>query len=820
MIPKSPVHGQLEGYVKGEVGNYESKRVGAMLNLPVGETFAIRAAGSMTKRSGYDYNSFNKTDVNDRDLWSTRVSALWSPSEKLNFSMIWERFEEDDRRSRTGKQLCTTDPGPESVLGYDLGSLPMTRGVLSQTCLSKSLYKPEAYGVPNGLSLPHIIAAQGLSLGRIRAGLGNIPFITLLPIATDPYEGVVQSTNRREIATQLDPRFRASNDFFNFNVNLDVSDSLKFASQTSYTEDRYNSTQDYNRFVSNEVFGDSSGLFTGFFRNPTDGITPDGVFTDPQLGKSKRIVGMDMVKSKSDQWYQEFRFYSDNDSPLNFNIGLNYTEFKIKEDYYVFNNLFTALSHLVFGIWGTGQEIGNCDDFPGVVNCAYVDYNEIDNISGDGHNYFRSINVNKTRSLGLFGELYYDLPGDVKVTAGLRYTKDKKTAQMYKSQLLLAPGLIGGGYVGKGFRRSPDIVQDWGRLTGRLVVDWKPHFAFSDDALIYASYSRGYKGGGSNPPGIDANPETLTIFDNPLTFQPESVNAVEVGIKGSAVGRKLQFSANAFLYDYTGYQVSQIVDRLALNENYDALMWGAELELAYNITPRLRMSTNVGYLGSKIAKGEKSIDVMNRTQGNANWTVVRPWLQLASNCIAPTEIVHRILTDTQNPYNDTYATSVLTTLCGGSYMGNFLEDGYFEGLYGFSYDPAVDAPNQGRGFFADLGGNEMPNAPKWTFNIAGSYKVPVGDWSLGLHADYYMQSASWARVYNTSIDRIESWSNVNSKVTLENSRSGIEFQLYVKNIFNKSSITDVFINSDDSGLTANIFTVDPRIIGFGFNKKF
>src|SRR3546814_14582718 len=47
---------------------------------------------------------------------------------------------------------------------------------------------------------------------------------------------------------------------------------------------------------------------------------------------------------------------------------------------------------------------------------------------------------------------------------------------------------------------KPDIVQNWGEFTGRLGVDWKPDLSFTDDSLLYAFYSRGYKGGGANPP--------------------------------------------------------------------------------------------------------------------------------------------------------------------------------------------------------------------------------------------------------------------------------------------------------------------------------
>ena len=45
-------------------------------------------------------------------------------------------------------------------------------------------------------------------------------------------------------------------------------------------------------------------------------------------------------------------------------------------------------------------------------------------------------------------------------------------------------------------------------------------------------------------------------------------------------------------------------------------------------------------------------------------------------------------------------------------------------------------------------------------------------------------------------------------------------QVYVKNLFNSTPITDAFVNSDDSGLTTNVFTLDPRIIGVSITKRF
>jgi outer membrane receptor protein involved in Fe transport len=96
----------------------------------------------------------------------------------------------------------------------------------------------------------------------------------------------------------------------------------------------------------------------------------------------------------------------------------------------------------------------------------------------------------------------------------------------------------------------------------------------------------------------------------------------------------------------------------------------------------------------------------------------------------------------------------------------------------------------------------------------------MNDWELTLRGDYYRQGKSWARVYNTAIDRLKAWDNSNISVTLDRPESGFAMQVYVKNLFNKTPITDAFINSDDSGLTTNVFTLDPRVIGFNVTKSF
>src|SRR3546814_17898113 len=59
-------------------------------------------------------------------------------------------------------------------------------------------------------------------------------------------------------------------------------------------------------------------------------------------------------------------------------------------------------------------------------DCVYIDPNPIDSLDEQGHNYFLSRNYVRTKSWGFFGEAYWNVTDNVKVTAGLRLTRYSK----------------------------------------------------------------------------------------------------------------------------------------------------------------------------------------------------------------------------------------------------------------------------------------------------------------------------------------------------------------------------------------------------------
>jgi outer membrane receptor protein involved in Fe transport len=140
LITAKPKLNDFEGSIKGEVGNYNSRRLLAMLNVPlVDDVLGVRVAGSMTQRSGYDYNATTKNRINGRDLWSLRTTVAFEPVPWFRANMIWERFNENDNRSRTGKQLCHRDDGPTHVGGVDLADNVLCREGVAGTGQQVSL---------------------------------------------------------------------------------------------------------------------------------------------------------------------------------------------------------------------------------------------------------------------------------------------------------------------------------------------------------------------------------------------------------------------------------------------------------------------------------------------------------------------------------------------------------------------------------------------------------------------------------------------------------------------------------------------------------
>jgi len=819
---------QFEVMASAEVGNYHQRRLEGMINLPiVDDRLDIRFAGEWTKRQGYSFNENTNQRIDGRDLWSGRLTIGFKPMENLQAYLVWEHFQESDDRMRSAKQLCKTDPTPTSINGTPVpqasGGYSGLTSYVSQGCEAASLYSPESFEVPNGFALPY----YGATAGYTNPVFANV----------DPYLSTTQSPNLRVIQTLLNPIYKVKNDIAELDVEYAVIPQLTFTSQTAFSNDFLWSTEDYNRFNTRPGVFDTTSPSSGLKAVAANVLSSDGYFCDPQLGCSNRLVAQDLVKAKSWQGSQEFRLESRFSGPLNFSFGGNYLHYETHENYYVFINslsLFSAYlgAYAVGNIVGntnlvrpyvpgvttntdclrTGPQPGDVSSGYGILGCIVMDPHSLESVDDTGHNYFLSQNPYVLNSYASFGEANYAFTKDLKLMAGLRWTEDRKHFPIIPSWLLANSSY--------GYPVAKVIDQQWDELTGRLVANWTPNLAFTDQTLLYGSYSHGYKAGGANPPlpiptgpnnvGLDSGIVSAT---HPETFKPEFIDAFELGTKNTLLDGALTLNASAFYYNYENYQISEIVDRTSVNLNFDAHVRGAELEATYEPVPGLRFNLAGGYEDARLAKGSKAVDLMDRTAGQPGWIVLKPFVTNPSNCIVPAYIFTAIV----------QINSLSPTTCGmydPDDIANHTDPFAGRNLPGYpGFDPA-SAPNNGEGFDKDLSHNQMPNAPPFTLSAGAQYSRPItSEWAGTLRGDFYWQSDSFWRVFNDlSYDRLHGYTNFNLTLIFTN-QNGWQVMLYDKNIFNTTAITGAFLNSDDSGLTTNAFLTDPKLVGIRVTKN-
>jgi len=836
-----------EARLSGDVSNYNSSRFEGMINIPlIEDKAALRIAGAWTKRDGYVKNILTGDQTDGRNLWSSRVSLGLEPADWLHINLIWEHFREDDDRLRSGKQLCRSDPGPSEVNGIPVSQTAapiqsqLTASYVSQGCLPASLYSPDSYDTPNGYALAYYGAL----------GLVGLPVY----MNYNPYVSSVQSRNLREIETHIRPVYQATNDIGELQFTIDLLHNLTLASETAFSRDRIFSFEDYNRFDT------TPGVFTpggaDHVFDPADLTGPgnrldltdlNGVFCDPQLGCTNRLAAGDLSAAKSKQFSQEFRVSSSFDGPFNFNLGANFLRYDTEEKYYVFINTLTMWYAMDTAVWQPGvSDNFSCvpQDFYGpkissttkyylAFGCAYIDPNDIHHLNDNGRNYFLSKNPYNLLSYAAFGEAYYNITPNLKITAGFRWTDDKKTAPQIPSWLLAGASSNYGNNATYGTPVRKVIHQEWQEPTGRLAIDWKPDLSFTDQTLIYGSYVRGYKAGGANPPPAmisfatvcppqcdsGGSGESYQIVEaslsHPQTFAAEYVNAYELGTKNTLLGGRLTTNISGFYYDYTGYQISEIVDRSAVNLNFDAKVWGMELEADWRPLENLRLGFKGGYENTRVADGARAIDLIDRTAGHEGWMLMRPFPTLTSNCIVPIWLATQA---TGTAMCAAYIAGI-DPVTGQPYVPNPpLEWWMPEGYIGF--DPK-SAPNNGEGFTKDLSGNKLPNAPKFTATITADYTLPLtDDWLMTLHTDLYYQSEAWTRIFNDlGYDKLKAYNNVNLAAIFSNEDHGWQVMAYVKNVFDRNNITGAFLNSDDTGLTTNVFLNEPRLFGLRVTKN-
>jgi iron complex outermembrane receptor protein len=133
-------------------------------------------------------------------------------------------------------------------------------------------------------------------------------------------------------------------------------------------------------------------------------------------------------------------------------------------------------------------------------------------------------------------------------------------------------------------------------FTARVELDYHP----SDAMLWYLSYNRGSKSGGFTFSTGTPYGGTEVDFVNGIPFDPETLNAYEIGIKSNLAGGTTTLNVSAFYYDYQDYQAFSQISQVQTVTNQDAEAQGLEIELNSAPTDGLTLQLGASFMDSKV----------------------------------------------------------------------------------------------------------------------------------------------------------------------------------------------------------------------------
>lgn len=185
--------------------------------------------------------------------------------------------------------------------------------------------------------------------------------------------------------------------------------------------------------------------------------------------------------------------------------------------------------------------------------------------------YLRQAYGMETDSYSGFTQVEFDISPTVTAIGGVRVAREKK--DYFYTSTLFATATPDGGQgplIGPArpsfFGKSSDTL-----VTAKAQLEFRPN----DDLLIYAGWNRGSKSGSFNAPyaGSFAYP------NDEMPYDPEKLDAYEIGTKLDLMDRKLRLNGAVFYYDYTDYQSFKFIGLSNQVTNNKAEIYGGEIEI-------------------------------------------------------------------------------------------------------------------------------------------------------------------------------------------------------------------------------------------------
>ncbi|MDE0063309.1 MAG: TonB-dependent receptor [Gammaproteobacteria bacterium] len=238
---------------------------------------------------------------------------------------------------------------------------------------------------------------------------------------------------------------------------------------------------------------------------------------------------------------------------------------------------------------GVDAEFGNvwCDDGAG--------------LGGFGGSFTQRLFESQvTKSIAFFAQADWEFAPNWILTAGLRWTEEKKDFTAGQAYLSPVPRQRI-----KNFPLFVNLKNKWTEVSPKLGLSHQ----FTDDILFYASYSEGFHSGGFF--GVNQN---IADFER-NQYDPEFANSYEAGMKSRLFDDRVQFNVAYFYNDFEDKQEQAV--QLDTTTNTVATVFsnvanatyqGIEAELQWVVSEYLNVFASFGWLDAEYDEFETDIN--------------------------------------------------------------------------------------------------------------------------------------------------------------------------------------------------------------------
>ena len=809
IISKRPTSEQ-EGRVDITYGDYNQEEITAVYNLPISDTIRTRLAVTSQQRGGFSENVRTGQEFNNKDAMGARLSIDFDIGESSTLKLTHDWSKGNDNRNNIGAPFCET----HALLGCN----PLTVG---------------------GPNVPADSRGSTAALFNLVAGLEGSAFV-------NQYAGTVVPDNFRKAYLTRVPEYSSEFTFSAIEFETELSPELLLNAKLSHTSRDYFHMNDNDYSHTTKAYPGilaSMGLPPISWQGTFGGSFNGDDYSFTELVDSERTYEFSNAENNTIQG--EITIISDYDGPFNFVAGLysyddrSHNRYQVQTAAWNMTGAFSnhPYSSLVYG--GQFDAYGGLPFYQTLIlgglsgsdACASGALGPVAAASPSTANpaclagllmaqgiqpyhvptelggYLNDDHV-RTKSLALFGELYFDLSDVTKLTLGYRFNDDtvKDTIMTCLTDFDCPNYPLSQFESGEyGFYPTTEVIAD-----DAFAYKVALQHDLSDNQMVYASYTTATKAGGNNPViGTEADP-----------YDSEETGVFEVGTKSILMDGAVLFNASFFMNDTKGMLISNIENAGSVNYNVDAEIKGFEGNMIAFLSET--SSIDIGWLLVESELGDQTMpDPLNPT-GVVALLDVDPtaWTPgvgcaTATGLCGPTAFGAGAQSLPLDPAGAvTYGYGVDAA---GNVVPIFKSAGYlcaapFNPLGGV---PCAVAPNQ-----VDISGNSLPQSPESSYSIGFNNDFIGENGVTSVRLAYRYQAEREGNVFNQDRAKMPETKYWDISATYTPDNADWYVKAFIKNIADDQFVGTWAASSALQGGAQFATYTDPRIWGLSFGTTF